>query len=270
MSPEGTPPAGRVDCPFCLEPVRAGARLCCHCRSDLAVSMPLLLAQRAQAERLEALVEQVAELRADLARMAAGGAAAPAATAPSAVPLFGDHRAALWTGVGACFALLVLLHWLMVIRADVAAILFRLVCIVVPFGIAVAVPGLWRNPTPRLLAGAAPLGLLAVLAMSFLVARVDGTPVLPRTARDLYELLEFGLSITLSFLAGPLILKLSEAIRTQRLHHAALRHVRGALAGTDVQALGTKAEAMQKVADLLMPLGAVLGAMFAAFRAFLG
>eukprot|EP01031_Cornospumella_fuschlensis_P019101 gene19101-23399_t len=74
MTADGGAVPETLDCPFCAEPIRPQAIVCRHCRRDVGIPMPLLLAQRAQAREIEALRCEVVELRAELlaARLAPG------------------------------------------------------------------------------------------------------------------------------------------------------------------------------------------------------
>jgi uncharacterized small protein (DUF1192 family) len=57
-----------MNCPFCANQIRAGASLCEHCGSELAIPEMLLTEQRELKERLESLQEELDELDRELAR----------------------------------------------------------------------------------------------------------------------------------------------------------------------------------------------------------
>jgi hypothetical protein len=186
--------------------------VCPHCTRDLAIPKPMLLRQRELEREIEALH---AELRGLRAERALPRAIEPPPSEPPALPA--------WPVLGwlATLGLLLGAHWLLVVRHDAALVVLRATCIGLPFVVALATPGLGRLALPLLLGGSAALGGLAVTGMSWTVSRVDGTPIAPVTARDLYEMLEFGVGIALSFLAGALAQRLVRSLREERRAAAA-------------------------------------------------
>jgi hypothetical protein len=269
MSADGADAPETLDCPFCLEPIRPNALVCRHCGRDVAIPMPLLLAQRAQAGLIEALQRDLAALRAELASRPTTGAAPDPAPAPAGPlpPVGAPSRpplAPLGLGLAVSFVLVLAAHWFLVIRADVATVVLRAVCIALPFAVAVCVPALGRTALRPLLGGTILLGLGAVLAMSAVVGHQDGTPVLPRTGRDLFEMAEFAASIGLSFLAGALILQALERFRARQ--RAALAAGAKRPAGKDrLSELGLQLGPIS-IGETLTAAVAAIGAVIAAFR----
>lgn len=202
MSADGAVPTDDLACPFCCEPIRAGAVVCRHCRRDLSIPMPLLLVQREQAAEIARLRNEVLELQG----VVAAGSFAPGegvAVAGAARPADGRW---LFGALGwvLALALVVGAHWLLVIRNDAPLVALRSAAILLPVTVAATMPNLWRLPGAVLVAASLALGVAAVTAMSWVVSVHDGTPVVPSTRRDFYEMAEFALSIGLSFLAGAL------------------------------------------------------------------
>lgn len=272
MSTEGADAPAQIDCPWCAEPISTRAIVCRHCGRDVALPMPILVAQRAQAREIAALRAEVEELRADLAQarpeppVPAEAAPPPVEPPAAALPLL---LAAL-SGPVVALLLLVGLHWLLIIRYDAAPVALRTACIVVSLGVALAAPGLPRLRGSAVLGLGAVLGVAAVLGMSWNVARADGTPVLPASARDLFEMLEFAASIGFSFAAGGLVAGLVQRARSRSLRLAALGRMRGRIGAEEIKAIGQSAESLKKIMDFGAPVVALFGAVATGFRSLIG
>lgn len=173
-------------------------------------------------------------------------------------------------GVMAGFAGLVGSHALLVFHLDASLAPLRAACIGWPLLVGAALPR-FGLMTPRwILLFSASLGLAAVAAMTAAVMHVDGTPLLPATARDLYEALEFGLSITLAFAAGGLTRRAVLRAREREMHRKALAQARGLLTGEGVRKVADQAQAFKKLTDAVTPVIAIGGALLAGFRAIFG
>lgn len=271
MSADGGVPASELSCPFCAEPIRAGAVVCRHCRRDISIPLPLMLAQRDQKAEIERLREQVAELSAALALVgtclpAAEGAAAGSQRAAPTPPAPGRLRPWIAPAIGWCVALALVVgaHWLLVIRTDAAVVVLRTACILLPFAVAVSTPGLWRVPVVPLAAAGPALGIVAVTAMSWVVSAHDDTPIVPTTRRDLFEMLEFALSIGLSFVAGGLAAK---ALRRRPGDGAT--GVAHALRGTSVEQVAARSTQLKTLTENATLLAASAGALATGFRRLL-
>ncbi|MBP0464498.1 hypothetical protein J5Y09_11330 [Roseomonas sp. PWR1] len=263
MSADGGIPPPDLSCPFCAEPIRAGAVVCRHCRRDISIPLPLMLAQREQKAEIERLREQVTELSAALALV--GTAAAPA-EAPAAAARRREMPSWLAPLFGWCLALALVVgaHWLLVIRTDAAVIVLRAACILLPFAVAAGTPGLWRVPSAPLAVAGLALGLVAVGLMSWVVSVHDDTPIVPTTRRDLFEALEFALSIGLSFFAGGLAAK---ALRREPEDRSLA--VARALRGTSVEQVAARSTALKTLTENATLLAASAGALATGFRRLL-
>jgi hypothetical protein len=272
MSADGGDAPTQLDCPWCAEPISSRALVCRQCRRDVALPMPILLAQRTQAREVEALRREVLDLRAELAMLGTAPAArtGPGTAPPTAANSVAGRIAALALGPAAALAALVGAHWVLILRYDAAPVALRTACILLSLGAALATPGLSRVGTRALLGLGALLGLAAVLGMSWNVARADGTAVLPATARDLFEMLEFAASIGFSFVAGGLLAGIVQRARHRSLRLAALQGVRGRIGARDIKAIGEGAESLKKVVEMGAPVAALCGALAAGFRILIG
>src|SRR5574341_91395 len=214
-------------CPYCTSEVPQAAIVCPHCARDFYLFKPLL----ERIEQLEArLLEQaqagmathegrIAALESELAALKAAQPAAPAipvAAPPS--PVAGAKRYWVSTvlALGPTLVLLVAAHIVLLFVYDVKPLYLRIASILIPipFGFALLV---WHPHRFRISAlGGFAMGVLAVWLVLVTTAYVDKVPVMPESARDVQEVLEYMLSIGLAFLTGLLLGRL----RYRRLHVA--------------------------------------------------
>ena len=230
-----------------------------------------MLAQREQMLALEKLGQDLAELRLEIERMHINHSASSLPeVAPQWLVATEDRGLsilfALFAGFGIALALLVASHWLLIVRHDAAAPVFRAVSIGIPFAVAVIIPGLWRPRISLLLASGAALGISAVVIMSYVISLQDGTPIFPTTARDFYDMVEFAISIMLGFLSGALAVRVFRQVRDDRLHLAARQSVEGALSKASLKNGGMNAAEWKSVAEAGAPILALLGSLLSGFR----
>jgi hypothetical protein len=188
-----------MNCPYCGEPVNHGALVCKTCRRDIGLVVSLT-------EAKEALERRVHELEAELEKLRpAEGAPAepPPPPEPPKPPRLVDLLVLFWL---LPVALLVGVHYLLVIRFDVSLVWLRSASIVLP-----AIFGWFLDSRIRarwfvILGAGFAVALPAVLGMSTMVYFTDGSPILPKTAVDWRETFEYIASISLAYLLGSLLL----------------------------------------------------------------
>ena len=186
-----------MNCPYCLEEVKADALVCRTCTRDIAVPKPLM-------EANALLTARVAELEAELAQAKAAVPTVVVVTeAPSA--RLGRLVQALFFYVIVPIVLLVAIHYLLVIRLDAKLIWLRIASIALPALFGFRVELVWRPRWFVLLPLAASVGCAAVLGMSWVVHIVDGDAILPVGAVVWRETLEYVASITLAYVLGSLL-----------------------------------------------------------------
>jgi hypothetical protein len=189
-------------CPFCAEEINDSATVCKHCHRDLVVQKHLLDKNRELLEENKDLKQQLASLKSKLAFYSYIEKRSVAAS--------GSRNQ--WQYIGAFLVLpvilLLLVHYLMIIKFDARPIYLRIVSIIIPslFGFGL----LWsqRASATKLVFTAVFVGVAAVSGMFWAVSVVDQVPILPQDARDWQEAIEYALSIGLAIVTGYLMARL--------------------------------------------------------------
>ncbi len=206
-------------CPYCASEVPQAAVVCPHCTHDFYLFKPLL-------ERLEQLetrlLEQaqagivthearIAALESELAVLKTAQPAAPGvAVAAPLSPVAGSKR--YWVSLALALipalALLVVAHVVLLFVYDVKPLYLRIASILIPipFGFSLLV---WHPHRVRISAIAGfSMAVVGVWLMLVTTAYLDNVPVMPQSARDVREVLEYMASLGLAFLTGLLLGKL--------------------------------------------------------------
>lgn len=187
-------------CPYCLSEVDDAAVVCRTCTRDLYLFKPMM----ARIAELEAQVRELSS-RQTLAEQADDLVELGAQAVSRAKANFRNFAGDVARFLLAPLALLLIAHTLITVTYDLNVVYLRLISVLLPMPF-----GFWLfRDEPRTLlpwfVGTAFLAVASVIGMSAIVAAVDGTSVLPSTAFEWRELLEYAASIAFSFLTGMLI-----------------------------------------------------------------
>jgi hypothetical protein len=176
-----------MECPFCAETVKDEAIVCPRCSRDLRLVRPVIAEIQSVAVELERLQRELDAIKLKL--------------------MFFSGPARFLAGYGSRYVLLptvmlLVSHYLLFFQLDTAPLYLRILSLLipVPFGLALFV--LQRVGYFSALAAGIATALLSVSGMLAVVGYVDQVPVLPQTARDWRETLEFAFSIALAYGAG--------------------------------------------------------------------
>ena len=263
-----------MKCPYCLSDVADEALACPHCTKDLYLFKPMmqrvadLEAQLGTLPERQALVQRVSQLEDMLTQQAMSGGRRDEASASNNV------RNLL---VFLVFPLVLLLlgHGLITIVYDTKLLYLRLISIVIPaaFGYALMSSGPHKL-LPWFLVSAV-LALSSVIGMSYMTHLVDGTPVMPQNAFEWREFLEYGISITASFLTG-MILGRAAFIKHHRLISTAIGGAYSALVAStgrdklDAQGAFKLMKALNDHISTIMALGSTALSVYTGLKGIIG
>lgn len=246
-----------MHCPYCISEIDDKAIVCPSCQRDLYLFKPLL-------SRLDALETRLDEQEKRLAQL---GECSANAESDSEVPAFcatelrteaPSVMPRLATYLSCCLlplALLVMAHGLITVVYDLNTVFLRIVSLLIPLPFGLLLVRHERRPVWLLWIAAIGLSVSALLAMSWIVSRVDGVPVLPTTMREWRELAEYAASISLSYTSGMIV--------GQMLRNRARRQLLGTVnrsldLGKLVKAGAARTEQVQVAAKHFHDLGSSL------------
>jgi hypothetical protein len=263
-----------MKCPYCLSDVADEALACPHCTKDLYLFKPMmqrvadLEAQLSALPERQVLAQRVSQLESMLAQQAMSG------SAQGNMGITGNFRNLLVFLI-LPLVLLLLGHGLITIVYDTKLLYLRLISIAIPavFGYALMSSGPHKL-LPWFLVSAV-LALLSVIGMSYMTHLVDGTAVMPQNTFEWREFLEYGISISSSFLAG-MILGRAAYIKHHRLISTAIGGAYAALVAStgrdklDAQGAFKLMKALNDHISTIMALGSTALSVYTGLKGIVG
>lgn len=191
-----------MECPFCFEDFNDEALACKNCGRDLRLVRPLINENQALVAQLEELQLQVEKARAAIVR----------ATDPAR---FWSTHLVFYVLIPV--VLLVAAHFLIVVILDSSPLYLRFASIAIPLPFGFAVLWLSHHGIRWSVLDGTLIGLLSVGVMLTVVAFIDRVPILPDSARDWRETLEYVASIALANVTGSVIAVLARRMLPRTL-----------------------------------------------------
>jgi hypothetical protein len=179
-----------MECPFCAETIKDEAVVCKHCSRDLRIVRPVIAEIQEIVLELEGLQRELGRIRARIERIRSPG------------HFYIVHALAY---IFVPVILLVVAHIFVTITLNVSPLYLRLASVIIPlpFGLLIYA----RHKVG--FRGAVLVGVLtaaiAVTCMLTVTGINDNVPIMPRTWVEWREVIEYSLSIALSFVTGNIL-----------------------------------------------------------------
>lgn len=253
-----------MECPFCNETIWDEAIVCKQCSRDLRLAKPIIVENQSLIEIIEELQQQLDATRAQIARR----------TAP--VSYWLKYHGAY---VVPPILMLILAHYLMVVRLDLHPIYLRLASFIIPLPFGFALLWTAHHGFRWAFAVGMIVGVMAVAAMLTVVGYIDNVPIAPSNPREWREAAEYAVSIALAMVTGDVLATLLRRLipRTiaaaERPNPLAMRAalVLGSHVGS--QAIRRRAHRIQELCQTLGPAIGVAAtasaSIYAGLRSFL-
>jgi hypothetical protein len=179
-----------MECPFCAETIKEEALVCSHCSRDLRIVRPVVI-------EVQQLVTELDQLQLELDRI-------NTQLAFFDRPVhFVLRNAALY--VLAPTLLLLAAHAIVTILLDVSPVYLRIASVIIPIPFGMALYAANKIGVRGSIGLGIATALLGVIGMLVVVGYIDKVPVVPDTAREWREAIEYSLSIALAYVTGDLL-----------------------------------------------------------------
>lgn len=267
---EGKAAKSKAACPYCMEPVKPTAIVCKTCQRDIALPMSLKSANDLLQKRVTELEAEVAALRPDSV-LAAASVEPIAPPPPPRLPVID------LVGIYVVLPIVVLVagHYLLIVRFDAKLAYLRAASIAVPalFGwlLATRTQLRWFS----VLVIGIVVAIAADLGMSTVVHYTDGDPILPASASDWQDFIEYGTSIALSYLLGSIVRRIAHPLGLtgvegrKRTRKYALIFARTLFGGEEGKSLMARIDSMEKLMTRAVAASTAAGALYTGFKGVL-
>jgi hypothetical protein len=179
-----------MECPFCAETIKEEALVCRHCSRDLRIVRPVVIEVQQLVTELDKLQFELDRINTKLAFF----------DSPAHFVL---RNAALY--ILAPLLLLLAAHVIVTILLDVAPLYLRVASVIIPIPFGMTLYAANKIGVRGSIGLGIATALLGVTGMLAIVGYVDKVPILPDTAREWREAIEYALSIMLAYVTGDLL-----------------------------------------------------------------
>jgi hypothetical protein len=179
-----------MECPFCAETIKEEALVCRHCSRDLRIVRPVVIEVQQLVAELDKLQFELDRINTKLAFF-------------NRPVHFVLRNAALY--ILAPLLLLLAAHVIVTILLDVAPVYLRVASVIIPIPFGMTLYAANKIGVRGSIGLGIATALLGVTGMLAIVGYVDKVPILPDTAREWREAIEYALSIMLAYVTGDLL-----------------------------------------------------------------